>query len=396
MALSLAETCWRAAGDLTGWLPGSGTAVWSAGGMPGSVFLAGEIQVAVVAAFLLTAALYLLGRGSLYPLWMAILALFGMLAGFLGSIDYAQPWQNDGMALALYLTAAGILICQQVSCTRQELERAFWEWGRGEGPGGSEAARNKGNREESAAGVPESSAGSLRKGLWGQEAQGGKGRKISGASAQTSASPDRDWREAADRELRQLQIFEHDFRHHLDMLAVLYEDGNPAEARVYVDDLKQSRASRQGQKIGGERELSYIMMAKREVCRQAGISFSYQIVGSPRGITQMDMTALLLNLLDNGIRACREAPQPRSISVMLLSRGELWEIEMTNSGRYEPDRRAGKDGKGKADGAVHGIGMVSVGRIVEKYQGRHRIWQEDGVVRQKLILVQRLPQLDSE
>ena len=117
MALSLAETCWRAAGDLTGWLPGSGTAVWSAGRMPGSVFLAGEIQVAVVAAFLLTAALYLLGRGSLYPLWMAILALFGMLAGFLGSIDYAQPWQNDGMALALYLTAAGILICQQVSGT---------------------------------------------------------------------------------------------------------------------------------------------------------------------------------------------------------------------------------------------------------------------------------------
>ena len=221
-------------------------------------------------------------------------------------------------------------------------------------------------------------------------------------------------------------------------MAALYEEGSGEEARSYIEDLKQARESRQGRITGGERELSHIMMAKRKACRQAEISFSYQIVGSPRGIARMDMTALLLNLLDNAIRACEAAPKPRSIGVMLLSRGELWEIEMVNSGRCEPggvraeqrqresqyvkqrqgesrhvEQRQGesqhveqrqrevlqagpqqaerqREGvQGGMGRKVHGIGMVSVRQIVDKYQGICRIWEEDGQVRQKLILVQR-------
>ena len=338
----------------------------------------------------LMAALHLLGRGGLHPLWMAALVLLWLLAGFLGSIEYARPWQNRVMGLALYLTAGGLLACQQVFCARQELERAFWANGRGEWPGYPGSAGNPGGAEEPenpeapAAGPPEKAVRSLA----------GKRRKKGGDAPAAAAGASftggaRDWRQAADREFRRMQIFEHDFRHHLDMVAALYEEGDPAEARAYLEDLKQSRVSRQGRRIGGERELSYIMMAKREACREAGISFSYQIVGSPRGIAQMDMTALLLNLLDNAIRACREAPMPRSISVMLLARGELWEIEMTNSGNYRPGQEPGSSPGKEGDGAVHGLGLVSVGQIVEKYQGSSRLWQEDGQVRQKVILVQR-------
>ncbi len=43
---------------------------------------------------------------------------------------------------------------------------------------------------------------------------------------------------------------------------------------------------------------------------------------------------------------------------------------------------------------LHGIGMVSVRQIVDKYQGTLRIWEEEGRVRQKLILVQRSGQED--
>ena len=193
------------------------------------------------------------------------------------------------------------------------------------------------------------------------------------------------------------------------------------------------------------------MMAKRNACREAEITFSYQIIGSPRGIARMDMTALLLNLLDNAIRACAEVPKPRSIGVMLLSRGELWEIEMVNSGHYAPgkgqhsgtreatgqqavwrermegqhsgtreatgqqavwrERMEGQhsgtrevteqqaDWRERMEGQhsgrqLHGIGMVSVRQIVDKYQGTLRIWEEEGRVRQKLILVQRSGQED--
>lgn len=350
----------------------------------------GEAQTALAAALILMAALHLLGRGGLHPLWMAALTLMWLLAGFLGSIEYARPWQDRVMGLALYLTAGGLLACQQVFCARQELERAFWENGRGEWPGYPGSAGKPGGAEEPenpeapAAGPPEKDVRSL---AGKQRKKGGDAPAAAAGASFTGGA--RDWRQAADREFRRMQIFEHDFRHHLDMVAALYEEGDPAEARAYLEDLKQSRVSRQGRRIGGERELSYIMMAKREACREAGISFSYQIVGSPRGIAQMDMTALLLNLLDNAIRACQEAPMPRSISVMLLARGELWEIEMINSGSYRPGQEPGSSPGKEGDGAAHGLGLVSVGQIVEKYQGSSRLWQEDGQVRQKVILVQR-------
>ena len=309
------------------------------------------LQAALVLAMLVRGALYLLGRGKPHPLWLAVLAVMCLLTGFLGGIVYAQPWQSQVMTVLLYLTAGGVLVFWQMYCIRRELEQSAWK-----------------DR-------PEAEGDTAAKGSW---------------------------REEASREYRQLQIFEHDFRHHMDIVAALYEEGSAAEARAYMEDLKQARESRRGLREGSERELSCIMMAKRKACRQAEISFSYQIVGSPRGIAQMDMTALLLNLLDNAVRACKEAPKPRSIGVMLLSRGELWEIEMINSGQYKPEEaRHEKPGKGTGSDAeaewgaerkAHGIGLVSVRQIVEKYQGIYRIWQEEGQVRQKLILVQRVGQ----
>lgn len=380
------------------------------------------LRTALAAALLVMAGLHLLGRGRLHSLWMAALAVLWMLVGFLGSLAYAENWQVQVMTVSLYVTVGGILVFQQIFCIRQELDSDWrlerWreppEALRGMLPG---ASRSTGINSGTDFGIGESC------------------RARAGADSGTGM----DWLEESGREYRELAIFEHDFRHHLDIVAALYEEGNREEARSYIEDLKQARESRQGRIIGGERELSYIMMAKRKACRQAEITFSYQIVGAPRGIARMDMTALLLNLLDNAIRACEEAPKPRSIGVMLLSRGELWEIEIVNSGHYEPggvqyaeqrqgesrhteqqqgesqhveqrqgesryagqqrevlqagSQQAGRQREG-AQGVgmkrrVHGIGMVSVRQIVDKYQGIYRIWEEDGQVRQKLILVQR-------
>lgn len=315
----------------------------------------GSLQTALAAALLLMGALELLGRRRWRPLWMTVLAVLWLLVRFLSSIPYTKSWQNQVMTVSLYLAVGGILVIQQIYC----VWRAGAAWQR---------------RQEGPAGCGD-----------GAEGMGDRAGKVFCSDAEEA------WREAAGREYRQLQIFEHDFRHHLDIVAALYEEGGAAEARAYIEDLKQARESRRGRKIGGEREISYIMMAKKESCRQREITFSYQIVGSPRGIAQMDMTALLLNLLDNAIRACEKAPRPRSIAVMLLSRGELWEIEMINSGRYEAggSEAGGRTRPSEETRKIHGIGLVSVRQIVDKYQGTYRIWEEEGQVRQKLILVQR-------
>lgn len=416
-------------------LGGIWSAVQTAGGA-GAVQLAGKgvlaaqglgipgtegLQAALGTALFLMAALFLLGRGKIYPLWMGTLTVLWASVGFLGNISYAEPWQEQVMNICLYLGPGSILVWQQSACIRRELRRAeaagdeppslyagAWsdfgyaaEMGSAEGlPKGAEAGRNTGSEK------PEESAGIAG---WGKTTESGRtagsGKPEESGSRAGQRSMPEDWREAADRELWRLRIFEHDFRHHLDILEALYEDGRGEEARMYVEDMKQSRLTRQGRRMGGEKELLYILMAKRQECRQADISYSYQIAGCPRGIAWMDMSALLLNLLDNAVRACGKVQGPRSIGIMLLSRGELWQIELVNSaetegrGREEfrqdiSGRNAGRQQNSTQNNVrpggfpVHGIGMVSVRQIVEKYHGTYRMYQEEGRVIQKIILTE--------
>lgn len=300
---------------------------------PGLLPRTTHLQTAAAVALLAMTALFLLRRMAFNCLWACTLLLMWLLTGYLSGIEYTQTWQKQVMELSLYLVMGGLLIFQQIYCLRQELQRRAWE----EGPRPLPAP-------------------ALAPGIFVP------------------------WQEAAGQEYRRLQIFEHDFRHHLDMIGLLYEEGRPAQARAYIEDLKQARSSRQGKKSGGEQELSLLMLAKKEACRQAHIQFSYQIMGSPQGIAHMDMTALLLNLLDNAIRACQKAPSPRSIGIMLLSRGDLWQIELVNSGRYEPETPP------PTGRPLHGIGLASVRQIVDKYQGTFEIRQEEDRVVQILIL----------
>ena len=285
------------------------------------------LEIALVTAMLSMVVLSILRRQK-WPLSGALLigASYIICHG-LGSIVYAAPWQQTAMQIALYVVFGGVLILQQLYCVHRCLKDL-------------------------------------------QEP----------APFLAAPRPEASWQKASDQEVQRLLIFEHDFRHHLDMVAALYEAGKEEEARAYIEDAKQARLSGQGRRVCSASELSYILMAKKRQCREAEIAFSYQIVGCPDGIAQLDMAALLFNLIDNAVRACQSVEgTDRSISLMLISRGLLWQVEMRNSGAYDP---AAEPQKG------HGLGLVSVGQITEKYRGSYEIRQDGDEVVQKIILTE--------
>lgn len=284
------------------------------------------LQTALLTAAGALALLGLVGRIRWRPLWIVLLLLSAGFGRALGSIVYAASWQQKTMQAALYLILGGILVAQQVNCAH----------------------------------------GALR-------------LRRRPASKSSALRPEAGWQQTAGDEIQRLLIFEHDFRHHLDMVAVLYEEGRADEARAYMEDVKQARLSGRGRRMCSATALSYILMAKKQQCREAGIRLSYQIVGCPEGIAQMDVASLLFNLVDNAIRACQSAPgTDRGITLMLLSRGLLWQVEMRNTGVYDP---AAEPQKG------HGIGLVSVRQITKKYGGTYEIRQEGDEVVQKMILM---------
>ncbi len=285
------------------------------------------LEEALVAALLATIVLSIVRRQKWPLFWGLLLGSSYLICHGLGSILYTAQWQQTVIQIALYVVFGGLLILQQLYCVRICLKDSQQP-----------------------------------------------------ASVLAAPRPEMNWQKSSDQEVQRLLIFEHDFRHHLDMVAALYEEGKEEEARAYIEDAKQARLSGQGRRMCSASELSYMLMAKKQQCREAEISFSYQIVGCPDGITQLDMAALLFNLIDNAARACQSAEgTDRSISLMLISRGLLWQVEMRNTGVYDP---AAEPQKG------HGLGLVSVRQITEKYRGSYEIRQDGDEVVQKIILTE--------
>ena len=188
----------------------------------------------------------------------------------------------------------------------------------------------------------------------------------------------------------EMRAWRHDYKNHLQVMKAHLDMGEYQELADYMLRLDEELTRIDKVIKTGSLRLDAILNSKIALAKAKQIQVNVKVILPPHiSVSDYDLCVLLGNLLDNAIRACQEAPMPRSISVMLLARGELWEIEMINSGSYRPGQEPGSSPGKEGDGAVHGLGLVSVGQIVEKYQGSSRLWQEDGQVRQKVILVQR-------
>lgn len=87
-------------------------------------------------------------------------------------------------------------------------------------------------------------------------------------------------------------------------------------------------------------------------------------------LDDMDISSILMNLLDNAIEAVRVLPQEkRVIDFSLLDKGGMLQIEIQNPCQGDYRYEDGKLATTKDDPSVHGVGLERVSRLVEKYQG---------------------------
>ena len=118
------------------------------------------------------------------------------------------------------------------------------------------------------------------------------------------------------------------------------------------------------------------------ICEAKKISFTCLADGRLLNfLSESDVYSLIGNILDNAIEACEAIQEEdrRVVSLNIYETNGIVTVDAMNYFNGTLETRNGLPVTNKADKDYHGFGMLSIKRLVEKYDGAMEIRVENGV-----------------
>lgn len=173
----------------------------------------------------------------------------------------------------------------------------------------------------------------------------------------------------------------HDFRHHVMALDELLTEGEFEEAQGYIRSLHEAEAHSFSAVITGNAVIDAVLNAHHSSAQASGIDFSVTAQPLPDlTMGSWELSTLFSNLLENAREACEKVKGREpwiEVKISVANRFLLLEIRNTSDSR--PEEKEWKTTKREKQG--HGLGLLSVEDIVEKYNGSLKCsCSEDGIV----------------
>lgn len=170
----------------------------------------------------------------------------------------------------------------------------------------------------------------------------------------------------------------HDMKNYLGCVGTMLQNEKYEEAKIYLDSLFENKLSFGKQYILTENDaVNAIMNSKMSICQEQGIKMDYQISGSLNLFSELDLSVLLGNLLDNAIEACMKVGNAPKIDIKIYNEGNYLVINVANTIKesvleHNPNLKSTKKDKAK-----HGFGTVSIKDIVKNHNGMIRFYEEN-------------------
>ena len=170
----------------------------------------------------------------------------------------------------------------------------------------------------------------------------------------------------------------HNYKNNIITLAQLTEQGKTAEVKEYLKDEIQQLGIKMNYAMTGNKVIDAVLATKKNSAEHKGINF-YANGNIPDKcvIDDIDFTNIIGNLLDNAIEAA-EKVENGNVSIVIKPQKKFIIIKVKNS--YVTVLFCFHDGNKnnelkttKKDKEYHGIGLKSIKRIVEKYQGEFEL-----------------------
>lgn len=169
----------------------------------------------------------------------------------------------------------------------------------------------------------------------------------------------------------------HDMRNHLMVLVSFLNQNEIEEAKDYTSSLLDKLNLDYSYISTGNSLLNYIVNQKMSLAKQKEIYVKAEIENLKfEGIQSIDFSAILGNLLDNAIEAAAGSKR-RYVEITIRQQRGYEMIQICNSIDTSVLKGNPLLKTTKSDEKLHGIGVLQVRELVEKYDGIFDIYEEE-------------------
>ncbi len=198
--------------------------------------------------------------------------------------------------------------------------------------------------------------------------------------------------EQAKRHLEEVRVihgemrgYKHDFHHHLQALKGQLEAGEVERALAYIEQLDRSLQSVDTLLKTGNVTVDAILSARLAQARSEGISVDVQAnLPDTLALTDVELSIVIGNLLDNAIEACRAAQGRKFIRLSIRMKSSMMYFYLLNAAGAKQKKvgslfRTGKTG-------AHGFGLHRAEAILKKHGGWVKYNSEDGAFTSEFLV----------
>ena len=184
---------------------------------------------------------------------------------------------------------------------------------------------------------------------------------------------------------KEMRGYKHDFHHHLQALKGQLEAGEVDRALAYIEQLDNQLMNVDTLLKTGNISLDAILSAKIAQAKVENIAVTVKAnVPDALTISDLELSIIIGNLLDNAIEACRTVTGERFIRIYISMKGTMLYFSMLNAAGAKK-KKTGSLFATHKDG-VHGFGLRRAEAILEEHGGWVKYNSEDGAFTSEFLV----------
>lgn len=184
----------------------------------------------------------------------------------------------------------------------------------------------------------------------------------------------------------EMRKFRHDNQNMLLIIQSMIMEGKNEQALEYIRKMQDMQANTKACVETGNFIADALISSKQKYAKQNDIDLTYTGFIPSDKLDDIEMTIVLSNLIDNAIEACAKQTGQQTITIESVYQKNLWVLAIKNPIEKEVKIRNNHISTSKSNKKIHGLGIMNVKSVVNKYKGRFSLESTENLFTAKIII----------